>query len=293
MEIRISEEERGLRLDKFLRRHFKEISLSEIYQMIKNGDILINKKIKNPDYRLQENDIIFTPFDTNKNHQETEIPEKFLQEIEILYLDDFIAIVEKPYGIPVHSGSGWNFGFFNIVEKQLDRIYPLHRLDKDTSGIIMFARKRSIAISLSQAFKEHSITRKYLALVKGTITKPGEISKPLIRAPKKVILSEDGKKAITTFSPIKTTNCCSLIELKLLTGRTHQIRVHMAKMNHPIAGDWKYGNREFNITIKKLGLKRLFLHSWKIAFNHPITGEYIELTSPLPIDLKKVLKRIS
>ena len=293
MEIKIGEEEQDLRLDRFLRKQLKELTLSEIYQMIKNGDILVNKKPKNPAYKLQPGDTVFIPFDFNPNSIQPEIPSRELKRLKILYSDNYIVLADKPPGIPVHRGSGWNYGFFDVVEKKMGQIYPLHRLDRDTSGIMIFARKRAIARRLSEDLKKHRIERTYIALVKGYIEKEGSITAPLEKKKAGVSISSNGKEAVTFYRPVRAFDCCTLLELTLRTGRTHQIRVHMAELGHPLAGDWRYGDREFNIKMKKLGLKRLFLHSWKIKLTHPATGKIVEITSPLPEDINKILEKLS
>ncbi len=294
MEVTITEEEKGLRLDRFVRKLLKDISLSEIYQLIKNGDILVNRKQRDPSYRLERGDRVFLPFSAPEDgNKEVPIPEGEREKVKILFADDYIIIADKPSGLPVHTGSGWNYGFFDLVESKMGTIYPVHRLDRDTSGIILFARRRDIARKLSGALKEHGIRRTYLALVEGRIKKRGRIDAPLEKKKEGMKVSQEGKHATTIYVPVADYQCCTLLKLNLQTGRTHQIRVHMANTGHPLAGDWRYGNRAFNIKMKKMGLKRLFLHSWQVSFRHPVTGRKVEITSPLPADLDTVLKNLS
>ena len=291
-EIIVSEDDISTRIDRIIRRYFKELSLSEIYQLIENGDILLNGKKVKPSHRVQPGDKIFIPFENSGATRTTNIPSREINTLKIIFEDDYIIIAEKRAGIPVHSGSGWDYGLVDILGQKYGSIFPVHRLDKDTSGLIIFARNRITARNLSEIIKKHNLTREYLALVKGRITKNNNISLPIEKKAKIVEVSEKGKEAITKFSPEKIFPCCTLLKLRLYTGRTHQIRVHLSKINHPVAGDWKYGDKNFNIFMKRKGLKRLFLHSHHLIMEHPVSKNKLEFWSPLPEELEKVLSEI-
>ena len=293
MEITAGEEEKNLRIDRYLRKIIRTIPLSEIYQLIKSGDILVNSRRVKPDYRLTPGDKIYIPFEPDER-EEVSIPENLINSLEIIFEDDSLICVNKPSGIPIHSGSGWNFGVKDILQKKIDStIYPIHRLDRDTSGVLLFARKRTVARTLTDQFKKHKVRKIYIALVKGAVKSEGSIRLPLLKRKKGVTVEEEGKEALTRFFPIQSFSCCTLLRIEILTGRTHQIRVHMNYTGHPLAGDWRYGEREFNIRMKKQGLKRLFLHAEVIDITHPVTQKLLKLQAPLPYDLKQFLKKLS
>ena len=291
-EIIVSKDDISTRIDRIIRRYFKELSLSEIYQMIKDGDILLNGKKVQPSYRVRPGDKIFIPFDNRNETRTINIPSREINTLKIVFEDEHIIIADKRAGIPVHAGSWWSYGLVDILAQKYGSIFPVHRLDKDTSGLIIFARNRRTARRLSETIKNHDLTREYLALAKGKIVRNDNISLPIEKRTKFVEVSEKGKEAITEFSPEEIFSCCTLLKLRLYTGRTHQIRVHLSKINHPVAGDWKYGDKNFNIFMKRKGLKRLFLHSHHLLIEHPALQNKLEFWSPLPEELEKVLSEI-
>jgi len=282
----------SLRLDRYIRKLFPEVSLNEAYKIIKDGEVLINrKKVKN-NYRIQIKDeiiLFLKPADKKERKVNKEIKDI---DDRILLEDEEILIFNKPSGIPVHLGSNWDYSLEEILKNKFGELYLVHRLDKETSGIMILAKKRSIARELSTEISGHNIKRTYKALVKGRINTKGEILLNIEKDKHKMKIIKDGKsgkQAATTYSRIEIIGNNSLILLNLNTGRTHQIRLHISSIKHPIAGDWKYGDQEYNIQMKKLGLKRMFLHSYQIELSHPLTGKQIKISCEIPKELFTVL----
>ncbi len=293
MEIKVDSDQDNLRLDRFIRKLLPELSLSEIYQMIKSGDILVNGKPRSQDWKLRKDDKIFLPF-IPEQAKLPEIPEREKKKINFLYEDENLLIIEKPWGIPVHSGSHWEYGVINIVaEIKRIAIYPVHRIDKETSGLLILAKNRQTAIKLSRLISSHQIQREYIALVRGKIEKSGTIRSKTSKNSREKSPRGKIKLSITHYTTEKIFRDTTLLRIKLETGRTHQIRIQFANTGHPVAGDWKYGQKKFNVEMKKIGLNRLFLHSHHLIFEHPVTGKKIDLTSPLPEELDSLLKKLS
>ena len=289
----------GQRIDNFLFRNFRKVPKTRIYRGIRKGEVRVNKKRVSADYRIEVGDVIRIPplVTPGKN---IIIPSKRSQnwvKDTILTENDGLIIVNKPSGMAVHGGSGLNGGFieaFRVANPQYRYLELVHRLDKGTSGCLVIAKKPSVLKHCHTQLREGGMTKQYLALTKGHWENAHEVvTEPLHKFVKKsgeriVQVRQDGKLAKSVFDTIETYSCASLVRVSLLTGRTHQIRVHSAHRGHPIAGDDKYGENEFNKAMAKIGLNRLFLHAELLKFTMP-NGEKLEVTAPLDPGLKEIL----
>jgi 23S rRNA pseudouridine955/2504/2580 synthase len=303
----IDEELSCQRLDNFLFNKLKNVPKSRIYRMLRGGEVRVNKKRVKPAYKLQPNDVVRVPpfwtdrdVNSNSNKKPTQSLTKLMLD-SIVFEDNKILVVNKPSGVAAHGGSGINFGVIETLRAaraDLKNLELVHRLDRDTSGCLILAKKRSALRELHQLIFNGQILKKYLLLVKGK-WQNGEkiVDLPLLKNQLKsgeriVRVSDDGKKSLTIFRPIKIGDSASLIEADLKTGRTHQIRVHAGAIGYPIAGDEKYGDKDFNNEMKKSGLKRLFLHAEKISFTWA-TGEKVEFVAELDEHLQNLITRLS
>lgn len=289
------ESDAGKRLDVFVSESIEGYSRSYIKKIIDSGMVKINGNAKKSNYKLKAGERV-----------EVSIPKPVKLELkaenihlDIIYEDDHILIVNKPQNMVVHPAHGNYDG--TLVNALLNHCTNLsgingvirpgivHRIDKDTSGIIMVAKTNEAHMSLSQQLKEHKITREYLALLEGRVkTESGTIDAPIGRNPrdrkKMDVVSKNGKNAITHFKVLETYESNTLIEAKLETGRTHQIRVHMAYYGHPVVGDMVYGYKK-----QRFKLKGQLLHAKTLGFIHPNTNEYMEFHAPLPDYFEEVL----
>lgn len=303
--VEIDPDYAGQRLDNFLLTRLKNVPKSHIYRIVRKGEVRVNKKRIDPNYRLQAGDIVRVPplkLDVVKAPLK---PSQSLSELllsRVLYEDKGLIIINKPSGIPVHGGSKVNLG---LVEA-LRNIYPklphlelVHRLDADTSGCLILAKKRSVLRELHEMMREGAVKKIYLALTFGH-WQPQDyrVEAPLMKnhlssGERIVKVDTEGKESLTVFEPIEKYENATLVEATLHTGRTHQIRVHAQYKKHPIAGDEKYGYRDFNKEMREAGLKRLFLHAHRLIFTLPSTGETIKVISPLDNDLQECLDNLS
>ncbi len=307
----VGEESAGQRLDNFLIRHLKGVPKTHVYRIIRSGEVRVNKGRAAADTRVAEGDTVrVPPVRVSERSPQDRSAAAPAREFPILQEDDHLIAIDKPAGVAVHGGSGVSFG----VIEQLRRARPdarllelVHRLDRETSGILLVAKKRSALKVLQDQFRERETGKTYLALVLGdwperlkVIDAP--LHKYLVqggdgegeRRVKVVDKGDpDGMRSITLVKvrerlparPAHRLPAFTLLEVTIKTGRTHQIRVHLASQGHPIAGDDKYGDFERNKVLQRQGLKRMFLHAWRLQFTHPGSGERVELTAPLPADL--------
>lgn len=275
--LTIDEVYAGQRIDNFLFRYLKGIPKSRIYRSLRQGEVRVNKKRVKPDYRIKENDEIrLPPLKAGEEKPPTIPPPWQLRLIEqsIIFEDEGLVIINKPVGVAVHGGSGINFGVIEtlrVLRPKAKFLELVHRLDRDTSGCLMIAKKRGVLTELHELLRAHQVEKVYLALVKGHWRQLQRVGVPLLKYELKsgermVRVSDKGKTAITEFQPMKHFAGATLMKVVLHTGRTHQIRVHAAHVKHPIAGDEKYGDKEFNKKIRQQGLKRLFLHAASLCF---------------------------
>lgn len=286
----------GQRLDNYLIKKLKGVPKSHIYKIIRKGEIRINKGRKKAEYKLNPKDIIRIPpiRITQQSNNKNNIIENLNESI--IYEDDGLLIINKESGLAVHGGSGINIGIIEFLKEQrTEPIELVHRIDRATSGVLILAKKRSILKSLHEQFKNRQIEKEYLALVKGPWSKKYHIINAAIEQKfNYAVVNSQGKNAISHFHPIKNFknmnfNAC-LTNIKIQTGRTHQIRIHAKYAGHPIAQDDKYGDKEFNKQTKALGLQRLFLHAKSITFTNPLNNEIQKVSAPMPNDLENFLQ---
>jgi 23S rRNA pseudouridine955/2504/2580 synthase len=295
----------GQRLDNFLMSRLKGLPKSRLYRIIRKGELRINKKRVKPDYRLQEGDVIRVPPlrltpRIEKNSLNTKLTE--LLEKSIIFEDKHLLVLNKPSGMAVHGGSGIHLGIIEairLLRPQLKFLELVHRLDRDTSGCLLIAKKSSILKELHQLLRSGQMKKTYTALVAGhwpkslqTIDAP--LYKNQLQSGERIVLVQtEGKNSITEFSVQQYFSESTLMSAMPITGRTHQIRVHAQYAKHPIIGDEKYGEKEINKKMRQLGCKRLFLHASQLEFSLGSTGETITLTAKLPEDLNQVLKNLT
>jgi len=296
--IEIDEESAGQRIDNFLFRQLKGVPKSHVYRILR-GEVRVNKKRINQTYRLQTGDRLrIPPIRVAEKPDTSFVP---ACEFPVLFEDEALLAINKPAGTAVHGGSGVSFG----VIEQLRRARPqakclelVHRLDRETSGVLLVAKKRSALTAMHEIMREGNSDKRYLTLVLGAWQNAKQhVKLPLHKfdtpqGEKRVMVREDGQTAHTIFTLQQRWPGFSLLEAQLKTGRTHQIRVHLSHLGFPIAGDDKYGDFARNKELMKQGLKRMFLHAHTIAFNHPLTGEPLCIEAPLAPELQKFLDRL-
>ena len=309
--IRVQEHESAQRLDNYLIKILKGVPKSHIHRIIRAGEVRVNKGRAKPETRIQIGDLIrIPPVRVAERAAKSSLQPVPARHFEIVYEDDALLVVNKPSGVAVHGGSGVSFG----VIEQLRRARPeakylelVHRLDKDTSGLLMVAKKRSALVKLHEMLRNDHPKKIYWAVGVGA-WQPAlrHVRLPLVKytgaAGEKMVRvgsAEDGQSAHTIFRVLDTfsgerphsvgISALSLVEATLKTGRTHQIRVHMRASGCPIAGDERYGDYQANRRLQKLGLKRMFLHAYSLELNHPLTGEKLVLQAALPDDLQQFL----
>ena len=305
--VEIKTEQDGQRLDNFLITQLKGVPKSHIYRIVRKGDVRVNKGRIKPDYRLQVGDAVRIPPVRCSDTSEKDLVNpgaRVLQRLSnsILYEDDGLLILNKPSGIAVHGGSGLSYGAIEALRV----LYPnapflelAHRLDRDTSGCLMIAKKRSTLRRLHELLRTGGMNKRYLALVKGrwqggSRTVNAALRKNTLQSGERMVfVDEQGKEAITIFQPHTVYAEASLMHVTLMHGRTHQIRVHAKHINHPVVGDEKYGDDDFNRRMQEQGVKRLFLHAHSLAFQMPETGQKINTSAPLSADLQQVLDNLA
>ena len=304
--LTVDEESAGQRLDNFLIRHLKGVPKTHVYRIIRSGEVRVNKGRASADTRIETGDVVrLPPVRISDKVAEKAARPAPGREFPLLLEDDALMAIDKPAGVAVHGGSGVSFG----VIEQLRQARPLakllelvHRLDRETSGILLVAKKRSALKHVQDQFRERETGKTYLALVQGQWP---EKLKVIDSALHKFLLPDgerrvrvtsnedpDGMRSITLVKVAERLEACTLLEVTIKTGRTHQIRVHLASQGHPIAGDDKYGDFEWNKALQKQGLKRMFLHAWRLQFTHPATGKRIELKSNLPPELQLYVNHV-
>lgn len=303
--IEITSSNEGQRLDNFLLSLEKSVPKSRIYRALRKGEVRVNKGRKKQTYKLQLGDSVRVPplHVTEKNTISTvsDFLRRQLNEC-VLVEDDDLLILNKPSGLAVHAGSGIEQGIIEalrITRAELPFLELVHRLDRDTSGCLLLAKNRPALLNLQQQMLNHDINKRYLTLVMGSWGQEEKrviapLQKNTISSGERLVrIDEAGKYAETLFLPLQSFPKAQLTEVVLFTGRTHQIRVHAKHIGHPLAGDDKYGQREFNKQMKKMGLKRLFLHAWKLGITHPTTEEIILVEAPVPEQLQNFINKMT
>ena len=291
--IDVAEEEAGQRLDNFLMARLKGVPKSHIYRVLRSGEVRVNSGRVEGSRRVEAGDRIrIPPIRVAQREDQTPAPHF---RMPVLFEDEALLALDKPAGIAVHGGSGVAHGAIESLRSMRPEARYLelvHRLDRETSGVLLIAKKRSALVALHAMLRDRAIDKRYLAGVAGRFRNELQrVRVPLAASStaegKRVRVSGEGQVAETVFRRLHRGTESSLLEAELLTGRTHQIRVHLAHVGHPILGDDKYGDFELNKKLRKLGLKRMFLHAAAVAFPHPLTGEAVRIESPLAPDLDR------
>lgn len=296
----------GQRIDNFLIRVLKDAPRTLVYRILRSGEVRVNSGRVRPDYRLQLGDRVRVPPVKLKPREASNTPSKSLRELlaaSVIHEDRELLVVNKPAGVAVHGGSGLTHGVietFRALHPELKELELAHRLDRDTSGCLLIAKRRSVLRQLHAALREREMGKRYYALVVGRWPYGVKtIDLPLLTHQKQggermVRVHPEGQQAQTTFKPVRQFGkLATLLDVSLGTGRTHQIRVHAAHAGHPVAGDDKYGDRQRDALLKPFGLKRMFLHAHSLTFLHPGSGEPFTVTAPLSRELQEVLDRLA
>jgi len=304
--------EAGQRLDAYLASHIDGWSRSRLQQLIADEDILVNGKAAKPSYKVREGDEIEVDL--------TELPATHFEPenipLDIVYEDEYLAVINKPAGMVVHPGAGvpsgtlanaiahhFRFQISDLKLGSVSRVGIVHRLDKDTSGLIVVAKDEQTAEALSKQFHDRAVEKSYVALVHGVVEQPsGTIDRPIARDRHhrtKMTVAASGRNALTLWRVRQRFEKFTLLDVDIKTGRTHQIRVHLASINHPVVGDATYNagrdntiaDAEIKKAVEKLG--RFFLHAERLAFSHPVRSDRMEFRSPLPDELTALLSLLS
>jgi 23S rRNA pseudouridine955/2504/2580 synthase len=315
--LTVDEASEGQRVDNFLTKTLKGVPKSHVYRILRSGEVRVNKKRIDADFRLTIGDVVRIPptRSTALEKPEQSVPTTSKFENTIIFEDDALLVIDKPAGFAVHGGSGVSRGV--IEQMRLERpkakfLELVHRLDRETSGVLMLAKKRSALVALHEAIRNNQTDKRYLMLVQGEWLEPkkrvvldlqkyllpnGERRVNVVTDPSKDKynerqISETMFKLLKNFSH-PTLGKFSLLEAQLVTGRTHQLRVQLAHLGFKIVGDDKYGDFSINKTLAKNGLKRMFLHSSITKIRHPLTNDKLELIAPLPLELSKFLVKLA
>jgi len=311
--VQIDSDHSGQRIDNYLLSQLKGVSRSHVYKLLRSGQVRVNSGRKKPHYKLQCGDAVRLPPVRMALRQHPTIPDSVIEKLEacVLFENNDLLVLNKPSGIAVHGGSGIAFGVIEAMKiSRAEQFLELvHRLDRETSGCLLLAKNRTTLTCLHDLLRaetDSNLGKYYLALVAGQWHGINYIDKPLIKAKRGgeniIEIADDdsangphkSQAAVSHFEAQQVFEQATLMRIRIETGRTHQIRVHAAQANHPVAGDEKYGNTEFNRSMKKIGLKRLFLHAARLEIPAlPATnGKPIIVEAPLDDDLQQVLGKL-
>jgi 23S rRNA pseudouridine955/2504/2580 synthase len=301
----VTADEAGQRIDNFLMRHFKTVPRSRVYRLLRKGEVRVNRKRVDAEYRIQEGDEVRLPPVRIDTGDEPRHPSSSLLELierAVIFQDKHLLVIDKPAGVAVHGGSGLSFGVIEALRASRPRetLELVHRLDRDTSGCLLVARDRATLTALHALIRNGGVHKTYLALVAGS----WQLGTKRVDAPlatdnrqhgeRHVRVAAAGKDSVSVFKPVQFFGpLATLMEVDIPTGRTHQIRVHASFAGHPLLGDDKYGDRERNAELKQHGLKRTFLHAQSVAFEWPGSGVPFHASAPLPAELAAVLDAIT
>ena len=297
--IEVTADEAGQRIDNYLIARLKGVPKSRIYRILRSGEVRINMKRVDAAQRVAAGDRIRVPPVRVATREAPEPAPHF--RLPLIFEDEDLLVIDKPAGLAVHGGSGVAHGVIEslrAMRPQARFLELAHRLDRETSGVLMVAKKRAALMRLNEMLRERAVDKRYLVGVSGRfrnamqrvrlslerrVTREGE---------RRVSVSDEGREAETVFRLVERGPEYSLLEAELLTGRTHQIRVHLAHLGHPVLGDDKYGDFALNKALRKKGLKRMFLHAAKVTLEHPVTGKALELVAPLPGELERFREKM-
>ncbi|HEY8011612.1 MAG TPA: RluA family pseudouridine synthase [Rudaea sp.] len=296
--VQVAEDRDGQRIDNFLTGQLKGVPKSLIYRILRTGQVRINGKRAKADTRVVAGDQVrIPPVRVGEPHDSGAPPKTQIEQVEraIIFEDRDFLVLDKPSGVASHGGSGVTFGAIELLRaaRPGDTLELAHRLDRDTSGVLVLARRRPALTGLQALIRDNATTKQYLALLKGHTHKAkfdvqASLRKSILQGGERMVrVADDGKPSLTRFHIIDIFADASLAEVTLFTGRTHQIRVHAQHIEHPLAGDEKYGERGFNQNMRGVGLKRLFLHAARFEFE--LDGKSRSFSAPLSPDLAAVL----
>jgi 23S rRNA pseudouridine955/2504/2580 synthase len=293
------------RIDNFLIRVLKGVPKSHLYRLLRTGQVRVNSRRVDATYRLRLGDRVRLPpvrvAAPKRRQSESAAPDPTRLSPRTLLEDDALLAIDKPAGVAVHGGSGVSRGVIEQLRAQrpdLRFLELVHRLDRDTSGVLLLAKKRGALTNLHAQLRAGQVKKSYLVLVRGAWSHDRQhvrlpLSKRVTRSgERRVSVTEDGLASHTVFTRVRSFRAYTLLQAELLTGRTHQIRVHLAHLGFPIAGDDKYGDFALNKTLLREGLKRMFLHAARIEFRHPLTGDMTVVEAPLADALTRFLEAL-
>jgi 23S rRNA pseudouridine955/2504/2580 synthase len=299
----VDEDSAGQRVDNYLAKVLKGVPKSHLYRILRSGEVRVNSKRVDATYRVEIGDRIRIPPIRTAPAQTASGPTRVAPRLEsaIIFEDEAMLAINKPAGMAVHGGSGISRGVIEQLrlERPQARLLELvHRLDRETSGVLMVAKKRSALVALHDMMRANRMDKRYVMLVRGRWTERKKrvtlsLQKHVTASgERRVTVEDEGQNSETIFHLRKNLGDFSLLEAQLITGRTHQLRVQLAHLGFPIAGDDKYGDFALNRQLQKQGLKRMFLHSAQTTIRHPLSGEKLVLTAPLPAELERFLQRL-
>jgi 23S rRNA pseudouridine955/2504/2580 synthase len=301
--VTVDESAEGQRIDNFLAKHLKGVPKSHLYRILRSGEVRVNSKRVDATCRLALGDLVrIPPVRVSAPAPKPTGPVASKFEGKVIFEDDALLVIDKPAGFAVHGGSGISRGV--IEQLRLERpqakfLELVHRLDRETSGVLLLAKKRSALVAMHEAIRGNEMEKRYLMLVRGDWKdKKRRVKLPLKKytlesGERRVSVDEEGQDSDTIFHLRQSFGEFSLLEAELITGRTHQLRVQLEHLGFPIAGDDKYGDYTFNKELQKRGLKRMFLHSAETVIRHPLTGAELRLKAPLPKELQSFLDKLS
>jgi len=302
--VDVSEDYAGQRIDNFLSARLKGVPKSRIYRLLRKGEIRVNKGRAKPDRRLEAGDVIRLPPIRVNEVENRRPPDSLLKRLDqaIVYEDDQIMVIDKPAGIAAHSGTGVEFGVIEGLQAgrpDIPGLSLVHRLDRDTSGCLLLCKDRRILPELNRVLASGTFDKRYLTLVCGawsggrqSVHAPLALRRTGESKRRNEVDHEEGKSSETVFLPRERLDGLTLLEARLRSGRMHQIRAHAAHIGFPIAGDDEYGDRARNRVLRRSGLRRLFLHAFRLSFDMPGSGQRICVEVPLASDLEAVLERL-
>lgn len=300
--LTLNEDYAGQRIDNFLITQLKGVPKSMIYRILRKGEVRVNKKRVKPEYKIEPGDVVRIPPVRVEKKETTGVSAKLDKvaalEKQIIFEDDYLIVLNKASGIAVHGGSGLSFGVIEglrALRPQSRFLELVHRLDRDTSGVLLIAKKRSALRSLHEQLRNKTVGKDYLALVRGEWQSNCKVVKAplfknILQSGERIVrVNAEGKPSETHFKVEERFTFATLVKASPVTGRTHQIRVHAQHEGHPIAFDDRYGDSEFDRELAPSGLNRLFLHAQSIRFTHPHSGETLRIEAPLDNALKACL----
>ncbi len=300
--VEAKENDAGQRVDNFLSRHLKGVPKSRIYRLMRRGEVRVNGGRVKPGHRLEAGDRVRIPPVRVAEAAQVRVPAPLGDQLEraVLFEDARLMVIDKPAGLAVHGGSGLNYGAIEAIRKlrpKCDSLELVHRLDRETSGCLMIAKRRSELRALHELLREGQIEKRYMALLAGRLPE----DRVVCRAPlairrrsgeRHVVVADDGRTAHTEFLRLQNFKKATLVEVLLHTGRTHQIRAHAAHLGLPVAGDTRYGHEGMNRQFERWGLRRLFLHAHALRFVRPHDGDDFQVSAPLNDELRTFLDRL-